>query len=272
MIYFAKEKSMIHDDRNIIGPLGLGYVKIFVPSGQCFWYPIPETNSKRTWKWIVGIRSLPFGMANFQVRTVSFREGNLISSKWISTSQWRVSSLTQMNTWAAWMTIFPKKTSFKGRNKVGGGSLQNQLEKLFNLNSSSLKYWWNLSVLSTNHYSSLFYYLRLYPKTHTNCTCHPFEMKTFFVQGPSGAKPLPGRCLWRKLVDLRHLNWSEGPPRKTRKLTHGKRRQGPSSCKGLKRVVSKGKTNSPPHLVGLLEGWYRTQSLFHLGSCTDVLD
>ena len=29
----------------------------------------------RIWKWMVGIRLFPFGMAYFQVRTVSFREG-----------------------------------------------------------------------------------------------------------------------------------------------------------------------------------------------------
>ena len=29
-----------------------------------------------TWKWMVGIRSFPFRMASWQVRTVSFREGN----------------------------------------------------------------------------------------------------------------------------------------------------------------------------------------------------
>ncbi len=37
---------------------------------------LPETNSKSPWKWMVGIRSFPFGMAYFQGRTVSFREGS----------------------------------------------------------------------------------------------------------------------------------------------------------------------------------------------------
>ena len=37
---------------------------------------LPETNSERTRKWMVGVRSSPFGIANFQGRTVSFREGN----------------------------------------------------------------------------------------------------------------------------------------------------------------------------------------------------
>ena len=32
----------------------------------------------RTWKWMVGRRSFPFGMAYFQVRTVSFRECTLV--------------------------------------------------------------------------------------------------------------------------------------------------------------------------------------------------
>ena len=32
----------------------------------------------RTWKWMVGIRPFPFGMAYFQVRTVSFRYDNSI--------------------------------------------------------------------------------------------------------------------------------------------------------------------------------------------------
>ena len=35
---------------------------------------LPETNSKSPWKWMVGRRMLPFGMAYFQGRTVSFRE------------------------------------------------------------------------------------------------------------------------------------------------------------------------------------------------------
>ncbi len=35
---------------------------------------LPETNSKSTWKWMVGRWSFPFGMASLQVRTVSFRE------------------------------------------------------------------------------------------------------------------------------------------------------------------------------------------------------
>ena len=35
---------------------------------------LPETNSKSTRKWMVGIRLFPFGMAYFQGRTVSFRE------------------------------------------------------------------------------------------------------------------------------------------------------------------------------------------------------
>ena len=33
----------------------------------------------RTWKWMVGIRSFPFGMGYFQVRTVSFRECSFLS-------------------------------------------------------------------------------------------------------------------------------------------------------------------------------------------------
>ena len=39
---------------------------------------LPETNSKNTWRWMVGRRSFPFGMAYFQGRTVSFREGILM--------------------------------------------------------------------------------------------------------------------------------------------------------------------------------------------------
>ena len=35
---------------------------------------LPETNSKSPWKWMVGIRSFPFGMDYFQGRTVSSRE------------------------------------------------------------------------------------------------------------------------------------------------------------------------------------------------------
>ena len=50
---------------------------------MCFSLPegtLPETNSKSTWKWMVGIRSFPFGMAHSQGRTVSFREctGNVV--------------------------------------------------------------------------------------------------------------------------------------------------------------------------------------------------
>ena len=39
---------------------------------------LPETNSKSTWKRMVGIRSFPFGMDYFQGQAVSFREGSLI--------------------------------------------------------------------------------------------------------------------------------------------------------------------------------------------------
>ena len=35
---------------------------------------VPAVNPS-TWKWMIGRRSFPFGMAYFQVRTVSFREG-----------------------------------------------------------------------------------------------------------------------------------------------------------------------------------------------------
>ena len=39
--------------------------------------PLPKTNSKSTWKWMIGKRSFHFwGPAYFQGRTVSFREGN----------------------------------------------------------------------------------------------------------------------------------------------------------------------------------------------------
>ena len=36
----------------------------------------------RTWKWMVGRRSFPVGMASWQVRTVSFREGISLMSHW----------------------------------------------------------------------------------------------------------------------------------------------------------------------------------------------
>ncbi len=46
---------------------------------RCITEQLPSLKlTARTWKWMVGIRSFPFGMANFQVRTVSFRECNRI--------------------------------------------------------------------------------------------------------------------------------------------------------------------------------------------------
>ena len=40
------------------------------------WIPSLKLTA-RTWKWMVGIQSFPFGMAYFQGRTVSFRECNI---------------------------------------------------------------------------------------------------------------------------------------------------------------------------------------------------
>ena len=43
---------------------------------RCGNYPPWENSHCRTWKnLMVGMRSVPFGMAYFQARTVSFREG-----------------------------------------------------------------------------------------------------------------------------------------------------------------------------------------------------
>ena len=58
------------------------------PFGLIPWFPfkfhaklpgctLPKTNSKRTRKWMVGIRLFPIGMAYFQGLKVSFREGNI---------------------------------------------------------------------------------------------------------------------------------------------------------------------------------------------------
>ncbi len=44
------------------------------PVGVDMLFTLPETNSKRPWKWMVGIRSFPIGEAYFQVRAASFRE------------------------------------------------------------------------------------------------------------------------------------------------------------------------------------------------------
>ena len=38
---------------------------------------LPETNKHSNWKWMVGRRLFPFGMASWQVRTVSFTECNI---------------------------------------------------------------------------------------------------------------------------------------------------------------------------------------------------
>ena len=60
--------------------LGETTARARVPSLQNFpliMTSLPETNSKSTRKWMVGIRSFPFeSPAYFQRRTVSFREGN----------------------------------------------------------------------------------------------------------------------------------------------------------------------------------------------------
>ncbi len=50
---------------------------------------LPETNSKRTWKWMVGIRSFPLGMAYFQGRTVSFGDGKSpVPHLWFFVAGW----------------------------------------------------------------------------------------------------------------------------------------------------------------------------------------
>ena len=41
---------------------------------------LPETNSKSTWKWMVGIGSFPFGMAFSGAFAVSFREGTYLAT------------------------------------------------------------------------------------------------------------------------------------------------------------------------------------------------
>ena len=49
---------------------------------------LPETNSKSPWKWMVGIRSFPFGMTYLQGQAVSFREGNFQDFTMVLSFRW----------------------------------------------------------------------------------------------------------------------------------------------------------------------------------------
>ena len=73
-----------------------------------------ETNSKSTWKWMVGVQAFPFGKVRFQVRTVSSREGRI----WINQS-W---SVYQKVSFQAWMIGFTSNqigfTGWLGTTKI----------------------------------------------------------------------------------------------------------------------------------------------------------
>ena len=92
----------------------------FRPDNKKYLYHLISTLLEltvRTWKMVVGRRSFPFGMAHFQVRTVSFREGTVIVINHLESS-WLATPISLGLSWPPGIFCTPWKIDMETKNHL----------------------------------------------------------------------------------------------------------------------------------------------------------